>query len=221
MRKLFYTLSAFILFPLFASPAKAQRVELFGGYSYAQINPGGFETQNASGTGTHFSLSGWEVSGAVNANRWIGLVADFAGYPGTKAVDVLTAEHLRYYTYMAGPQVRLRGVGPFTCFAHGLVGAAHSNNDIPILTANFKETRLAYAAGGGVDISMGKTRGASRSSSGLPGKQLQQSRHQRQSDQRAPAERPRFGGDRVQVLGGVGNTSRLVFRPLEQSQRLS
>jgi opacity protein-like surface antigen len=156
MRKLFYTLSAFILFPLFASPAKAQRVELFGGYSYAQINPGGFETQNASGTGTHFSLSGWEVSGAVNANRWIGLVADFAGYPGTKAVDVLTAEHLRYYTYMAGPQVRLRGVGPFTFFAHGLVGAAHSNNDIPILTANFKETRLAFAAGGGVDISMGK-----------------------------------------------------------------
>jgi opacity protein-like surface antigen len=77
-------------------------------------------------------------------------------------VDQITPERLRFVTYMAGPQVGVP-MGPFKFFAHGLIGGAHSSVGIPTASMGggvtrtfFTESRLAFAAGGGVDISMGK-----------------------------------------------------------------
>lgn len=157
MRKLLYVLGAFILFSFFSVPARAQKLELFGGYSYAQLNPGGLFTDTTSGTGTHVGLSGWDVAVQGNMNRWLGLVADFSGYAGTGDIQ-LTPEHARINTMMVGPQLSLRGAGPFTFFVRGLVGA--TRNHICVKsgdpTDNNTLTRLSYGAGGGVDVALSK-----------------------------------------------------------------
>ena len=97
--------------------------EVFGGYSYAQLNPGGRLVAGSNPEGQHFALSGWHVAGQANLFKCVGLVADFSGYAGTSDVD-LVAEHSRYYSFLAGPQLNIRKFGPLNIFAHGLVGVA-------------------------------------------------------------------------------------------------
>lgn len=108
MRKLLI-LGVLILLP--AWPVLAQetpKAELFGGYEYLHVNPGG--------TGCH----GGGGNVAYNFNNWIGGVADFAVCKETGA-----RSGLHDVNYLFGPRVSYRSYGSFTPFAQVLFGDQH------------------------------------------------------------------------------------------------
>lgn len=55
-----------------ASAQDAPKVEVFGGFSYA----------NASLVSGRANVNGWQASAAFNLNRWFGAAADFSGLYG-------------------------------------------------------------------------------------------------------------------------------------------
>ncbi|MDE3135531.1 MAG: hypothetical protein KGL59_03065 [Acidobacteriota bacterium] len=118
-------LSIFILMPC---AARAQKIQLFGGYSYLR------QDTNAG----KFNLNGWEASATVK-NTWVGFTADFSGHYGSPQ-GTSTSLH----TFLFGPQVSLPV--PFVSpYVHALVGAARQ------ATGNVSDTVFAAAFGGGVD----------------------------------------------------------------------
>jgi hypothetical protein len=120
---------------------------------------------------------GWNASAAVNANRWIGVVADFGGGYGSPTkteifkpancvlcTGTVSATLHNIHTFTAGPQVSIRHDN-LTVFAHALFGGAHTREDlVSIVTpsANISSTSFAMIAGGGVDVSLGSHRFALR-----------------------------------------------------------
>jgi hypothetical protein len=129
---------------LFAAPARAQKIELFGGYSYVRA-PVTFAsnilcpTTGCPNSSRHLNLNGWEASGAVKVFGPLALAADFSDTSGsTQGVDT----HLK--TYLFGPQVRFPG--PVSPFAHFLVGGAHESIGGPTQNA------FATALGVGIDL---------------------------------------------------------------------
>jgi hypothetical protein len=139
---------------LFASPSRAQSIEVFGGYSYVRA-PVTF-TQTIlcpipgcpTGTNTqHLNLNGWEAGGALKILGPLALAADFSRTSGS-----FQGANTRLQTYLAGPQLRFPGrVSPF---AHFLVGAAHESIDTSAGSLTFGPTQTAFATalGGGIDL---------------------------------------------------------------------
>ncbi len=81
MNKLSAVLLVLLAVGLRAQAQDAPKVEVFTGYSFMSASfP--FSTDPAVGGGSGV-LHGWNFSAAVNANRWIGVVADFGGYYGS------------------------------------------------------------------------------------------------------------------------------------------
>ena len=81
MNKLSAVLLVLLAVGLRAQAQDAPRAEVFTGYSLVSAGfP--FSTDPAAGSGSGV-LNGWNFSAAVNANRWIGVVADFGGYYGS------------------------------------------------------------------------------------------------------------------------------------------
>jgi hypothetical protein len=131
---------------LFAAPSHAQKVELFGGYSFVRapvtLTPGilcpvpgcpaTFGTQ-------HLNFHGWEASGAVKLLGPLALAADFSD---TSSSYLGLNTHLK--TYLLGPQVRFPG--PISPFAHFLVGAAHES------IGGATQDAFSAAVGVGMDI---------------------------------------------------------------------
>ena len=141
------------------------RVEVFTGYSYVSAGfP--FATDPAAGS-ARGSLNGWNVSAAVNANRWLGVVGDFGGYYGSPTSTEIfkpancvlctgnvTATLHNIHSFAGGPQVSIRG-DTLTVFGHSLFGGAHTRADLVSIfvpSATISSTSLTFIAGGGVDI---------------------------------------------------------------------
>jgi hypothetical protein len=133
---------------LFAAPARAQKIALFGGYSYVRAPitfasnilcpvPGCPPTFNTQ----HLNLNGWEASGAVKLLGPLALAADFSDTSGS-TLGVNT--HLK--TYLFGPQIRFPG--PVSPFAHFLVGGAHES------IGGATQNAFATALGVGIDIKL-------------------------------------------------------------------
>jgi len=139
---------------LFATPSRAQSIEVFGGYSYVRAPvtftqtilcpvpgcPTGTNTQN-------LNLSGWEAGGAIKILGPLALVADFSRTSGS-----FQGANVHLQTYLAGPQLRFPGrISPF---AHFLVGAAHESVDTSAGSLTFGPTQSAFATalGGGIDL---------------------------------------------------------------------
>jgi hypothetical protein len=131
---------------LFAAPSHAQKVELFGGYSFVRAPvtltsnilcpiPGCPPTFNTQ----HLNFNGWEASGAVKLLGPLALAADFSD-TSSSYVGVNT----RLKTYLFGPQLRLPG--PISPFAHFLVGAAHES------FGGATQNAFATAVGAGLDL---------------------------------------------------------------------
>jgi hypothetical protein len=115
---------------LISLPASAQspadKVELFGGYSYMR-------TDSPSS-----NLNGWELAGQYKVTDWLGGVADFDGHYGTSG-GFGTSLH----TFLVGPQISWPArVSPF---AHVLFGGAHVDS------GPFSNTSFAMAIGAGID----------------------------------------------------------------------
>jgi opacity protein-like surface antigen len=149
----------------FCSSSHAQdvpRVEIFGGYSYLNIDVSSLSNAlnqaGVSGVGDRLSLNGWETSANVNLNRWVGIEGDLSGhYKGDcEGLSGLTCKDL---SFMGGPRFTYRK-GKITVFAHGLFGgdtASVSTNGANFVSgasdvsASLSNTSFALAAGGGVD----------------------------------------------------------------------
>ena len=115
-----------------AAPAVAQegpRAELFGGYEYLHLNPGG---ASCHGFGTNL---------AYNLNSWVGAVGDFGVCKetgGSTFHDV---------NYLFGPRVSYRSssYGKVTPFAQVLFGGQHAAG------SNLAFDSFAMTLGGGAD----------------------------------------------------------------------
>ncbi|PYU51789.1 MAG: hypothetical protein DMG48_08330 [Acidobacteria bacterium] len=108
MRKLLI-LGVFIL-AVGVVPVRAQeypKAEVFGGYQYIRLNPGGANCQGFGGA----------VTG--NVNNWFGAVGDF-GYCRVSGVNAVN--------YLFGPRVTYRSYGSLTPFAHVLFGGQHGGS---------------------------------------------------------------------------------------------
>jgi opacity protein-like surface antigen len=137
------------------------KVEVFGGYSYANANQASFLDRRVN-------LNGWNTSLGVNFNRTFGIVGDFSGHYGsTGSTIAITCPvnqicgngfnvSTKIHTFLVGPQASLR-TSRATLFAHVLLGAAHTSNTLKNVSPNFTDSDTGFAAalGGGLDYNFG------------------------------------------------------------------
>ncbi|HET9166043.1 MAG TPA: outer membrane beta-barrel protein [Candidatus Angelobacter sp.] len=167
MHKLFAILMVLFALGRNGQAQDAPKVEVFTGYSFMSAGfP--FSTDPAAGNGSGV-LNGWNFSAAVNANRWIGVVADFGGYYGSPTKGTLfkpancvlctsdfTGILHNMHTFTAGPQLSIRQ-DTVTVFAHALFGGAHIREDLVInnfTSDRISSTNFAFLVGGGVNIAL-------------------------------------------------------------------
>ena len=143
---------------LLAAPLRAQKIELFGGYSFVRA-PVTFEQTAGTcvitgcvpvPTTPTLNLNGWEASGAVKLLGPLGLAADFGGTNGSFQG---AGAHLN--TYLFGPQLRFPG--PISIFGHALIGDAHESihngfSGSGLFTSGPTQNAFAAALGGGLDM---------------------------------------------------------------------
>ena len=146
------SISAFLFAVLlFAAPLRAQKVELFGGYSFVRapvtfVSPILCPTTGCSGNTQHLNLNGWEASGAVKLFGPLGLAADFSDTSGS-----FQGADARLKTYLFGPQIRFPG--PVSPFAHFLLGGAHESiNSGTSFLGGPTQNAFATALGVGIDL---------------------------------------------------------------------
>jgi outer membrane protein with beta-barrel domain len=129
-------------------PVKAQqqasKLEAYGGYYYARFNVNanvpGFApsaTYNANGGGGQIEY---------NANNWLGVVGDLAGYGATATTNGALVGGA--FTYLFGPRVNFRR-GKITPFAQTLFGGILTTDGIG---QSGYENSFAMTAGGGIDF---------------------------------------------------------------------
>src|SRR5260370_11713634 len=97
-----------VLILVAAAPSRAQeypKAEVFGGYQYLRLNPGGTNCHGFGGSATG------------NLNNWFGVAGDF-GYCKVTGLPSGTSAHA--VNYLFGPRVTYRASGPLTPFAHVL-----------------------------------------------------------------------------------------------------
>jgi hypothetical protein len=107
------------------------RAELFGGYSYLNIDTNGL-------TASRQNANGWEASVSGNFNKWFAAEADVAGYYKTYGGVSVTD-----YSYDAGPRINFKPV-----FVHALIGGDHLTGSASGVSES--QDSLAGAFGGGV-----------------------------------------------------------------------
>ena len=132
MRKLLI-LGVFIL-AVCVVPVRAQeypKAEVFGGYQYIRLNPGGTNCQGFGG------------AAAANVSNWLGVAGDF-GYCRVTGLPSGVSAHA--VNYMFGPRVTYRSYGSLTPFAHVLFGGQHFGG-----TGGGTANSFAMALGGGAD----------------------------------------------------------------------
>lgn len=113
------------------------RADLFGGYSYVNIDTNGLTSrQNANG---------WEASISGNFNKWFAVEGDVSGYYKNYAVnlDGLGTVSVTDYSYAGGPRINLR---PF--FIHALFGGDHLTGSASGVSKS--QDGAAGAVGGGI-----------------------------------------------------------------------
>jgi opacity protein-like surface antigen len=113
------------------------------------------------------NFEGWNAEVQYNADRWIGIVADFDGRYGTPftASSISQVSGLpdgTAYSFLAGPVISYRKFKKITPFAHALFGVDRTTlksstiNGLPapVTSASANYTDFALAAGAGVDYKL-------------------------------------------------------------------
>jgi len=111
------------------------RAEVFGGYSYLNIDTNGLSSRQ--------SANGWEAAISGNFNNWFGVEGDVAGYYKT-----IAGVSVRDYSYAGGPRFNYRQLPSVTIFGHALLGCDHLTGSFAGLSAS--QDSFASAFGGGV-----------------------------------------------------------------------
>ncbi len=143
-----------LLLGLFATarPVKAQeqtsKLEAYGGYYYARFNvnasaAGGAPSETFNGNGGGGQLE-------YNANNWLGVVGDMAGYGATATTNGALVGGA--FTYLFGPRVNFRR-GKVTPFAQTLFGGILTTDGIG---HSGYENNFAMTAGGGIDFKVSR-----------------------------------------------------------------
>jgi hypothetical protein len=116
------------LFFLFSISARAQSIDVFGGYSYERF--GGSPERN---------LHGVEITGQYKFRNWLGIAADMDAHFGLPS-----RPDARILQFMAGPQISFPArISPFF---HVLAGIGHARAN------GFSDTSFAGAIGAGIDM---------------------------------------------------------------------
>lgn len=126
-----------LLLPLSVAAQETPKLEVFGGYSYLQ------PTEQPRILLKSASLNGWNTSVKLNLTPRIGLLADFSGHYGQRALTPYTINSLtspgelmrveaipgdmRQHTFLLGPEVRLLKRERLSVNVRALVGVAHTN----------------------------------------------------------------------------------------------
>jgi opacity protein-like surface antigen len=135
-------------------------VEWFLGYSFWRATP----TSNANRIGY---LHGGSTSVAYNFNKYVGFIADFAGFDNSKltlfgptGTETVNASG-SVYTFMVGPRLSYRRYEKFTPYAQVLAGVVHVSSvsisgctGDPSCTPIGSDTTFATMAGAGFDINI-------------------------------------------------------------------
>jgi len=130
-----------------AAAQEYQRAEVFGGYSYLNVDTNGLTSRQ--------NLNGWESSFSVNVNKWLAGESDFSGYYKGYGADGVSA-HVSDYGYFFGPRFSFRASPATSVFAHALFGADHLGGSasgslfgVPV-SGSGSQNSFAMAYGGGL-----------------------------------------------------------------------
>ena len=116
------------LFFLFSISAKAQGIDVFGGYSYERLR-----------TSPGRNLNGVEITAQYKFADWLGVAADLDGHFGLPSQPDGRTLH-----FMVGPQISFPA--RLSPFVHALAGIGH------VSTNGIADTSFAAAIGGGIDM---------------------------------------------------------------------
>ena len=114
------------------------KVEVFGGFSWIEIDGVGGEDER---------FNGWQASISGNFHENIGIVVD-AGGRYRSFVDFTTQS----YEFLVGPRFTMR-IEDGSLFVHALAGLNHAR--ISGLGDTLSDTAFAMGFGGGIDINVG------------------------------------------------------------------
>ena len=143
-------------------PAQNHRAEVFGGYSYAKINP---EANNPKE-----NAHGWMGGAAGYANKWVGAGFEIAGQFGNMATPGgAPPVSFKEYSYLVGPQFRFVSTRKVEAgvklLLGGVFGQARLDSNTTagqaqVLSAagysNFDSTKFAMMVGFPVDVTVTK-----------------------------------------------------------------
>ncbi|MGA2351897.1 MAG: outer membrane beta-barrel protein [Terracidiphilus sp.] len=126
--------------------ASADKLEIFGGYSYSRasvINESPFP----------LSLNGGQASVAYYFTKHFGVKAEFAGYN-----DDVNLGSVNTQGYLFGPTGRIKVSPHFSIFAHQLFGVTHISMKADECegTCSASTNSFTMASGGGVDFKLSK-----------------------------------------------------------------
>lgn len=128
-------------------PAAAQAVDLFAGFTAANMNPPN-ESQRAT-------LNGWNGSLTVHPFYRVGFTADVAGQYGSVKTTALGSLNVRQHSVMAGPEIRLLKRGRFESSFKALFGAAQGR--VPDSTGyGAEDTAFAALFGSNLDFNLSR-----------------------------------------------------------------
>ena len=174
MRKIIWFVFFYSLLPGTLAAQDMPKVEVFAGYSHF-MTPNGFFSNKFFGTGTSIvdraNLNGWNASVTGNANRWLGVEADFGGYYGHVGSQFTTfhftggavtptttsdTAKVRFHSFMIGPRISYRGNERVTPFVHALAGGIRESIVGAQIPSGGSETSFGLALGGGLDIKVAR-----------------------------------------------------------------
>jgi outer membrane protein OmpA-like peptidoglycan-associated protein/opacity protein-like surface antigen len=140
--------------------AYTPKIEWFLGYSFWRAVP----TSSSNRMGY---LHGGSTSVAYNVNRYLGLVADFAGFDNSRVTLFTPTQSETFdsngsaYTYLFGPRLSYRKYERFTPFAQALFGGTHASSvkisgctGDPSCTPLGSDNAFASMFGAGLDIKL-------------------------------------------------------------------
>jgi len=141
MRKVLAMLALVCLMALPMLAQEESKAEIFGGYQFTRINPGG----GTSGE----NFNGWNAAFTANLSQWLGVTADVSGaYKSFSGVSV------KQHNFLFGPTVSYKQAEKVKPFAHVLFGVSHAGAGFSGVGAS--DNAFAMAFGGGVDVPVNK-----------------------------------------------------------------
>lgn len=136
LRSFSLSLVAVVLFVTAASQARADKGDIYFGYSRAGANLYAVYTP---------AMNGWQAAAHVKLIPFLGVEGDVSRYSQT-----VNGYSQQVTLAMFGPRLTVRAAG-VSLFAHGLAGVAHQHATIPFLpSVGYNAT--SYALGGGADL---------------------------------------------------------------------